>query len=188
VVLRRRWRRLPVEDVRAGRYTPRKPVPSVQASVPAGRRHGPGRRAGTNDIFVPTMPKHLFLLLLFCGCSLLAFNVKGDITQLNSSIESAISTRDIAAIAPLLTDDFQFILRRGNLIDKKGYLDSLKAGGMLADVHGEITKMRVYGDTVVLTVKSSSPTAKEEWYTTRLFVRQAGAWKMALQQATLVSR
>jgi len=131
---------------------------------------------------------HLFtLLLLFCGESLLAFDVTGDISQLNSSIETAISRHDIAAITPLLADDFQFILRRGNLVDKKGYLDSLKAGNMLSDVHGEITKTRVYGDTVILTVKSSSPSAKEQWYTTRVFVRQAGAWKMALQQATLIS-
>jgi len=97
-----------------------------------------------------------------------------------------MSTRDVAGIAPRLTEDFQFILRRGNLIDKKGYLDALKAGQMLPDVHGEMPTIRLYGDTAVLTMKSSSPTAKEEWYTTRAFVRQGGGWKMSFQQATLI--
>jgi hypothetical protein len=80
VVLRRRWRRLPAKDIRAGRIRRGKHVPSV----PGCRRY--------------------------------------------QALSNPLNTRDIAAMTPLLTDDFRFILRRGNLIDKKGYLEPFKRG------------------------------------------------------------
>jgi ketosteroid isomerase-like protein len=133
----------------------------------------------------------LNLLTLFCGLSLFAFDAPGDVSKLNESINTAISKQDVAAMSTLVTDDFQFILRRGDLVDKKGFLDSLKAGTMNPNVQHEVTKTRVYGDTVILTLKAGgagrSTGIREQWYVVRVFVKQAGAWKLASMQATLIT-
>ena len=131
----------------------------------------------------------LNLLTLFCGLSLLGFDAQGDVSKLNESINAAISGHDVTAMATLVTDDFQLILRRGDIVDKRGFLDSLKAGTMNPNVQHEVTKTRVYGDTVILSLKETgvgrSTGVREQWYSVRVFVKQAGAWKLASMQATL---
>jgi hypothetical protein len=126
------------------------------------------------------------LFLVFCGY-LFAFDAKDEITQINRSCDAANNSADVAAMTPLLTDDFQFVMRQGSLLDKKAYLTTLKAGKMLPDVHHETTSVRVYDNAAVVVLKSSSATAKDQWYTTRTFVKQGGAWKMAMQQATVIA-
>lgn len=127
------------------------------------------------------------LLSLFFGLPTFAFDAQGDVSELNKSIDAAADRGDAAGLRGLLTDDFQFILRSGTLLGKKDYLDSLNTGKMLRGVQHEVVKTRVYGDSVILTLKSSSPGAKQAWYTVRVFVRQGGAWKLASAQATAVA-
>jgi hypothetical protein len=89
------------------------------------------------------------------------------------ALSNPLNTRDIAAMTPLLTDDFQFILRRGTSSTRKAILNPLS---------GDYAPGCPWGNEPPFVCTA------EELYTTRLFVRQAGAWKMALQQATLISR
>ena len=75
-------------------------------------------------------------------------------------------------------------------MDKKGFLNSLKPGGLNPNVQHEVIKTQLYGDMVILTLKDTavaqSTGLREQWYTVRVFVKQAGAWKLASMQATLL--
>jgi|HubBroStandDraft_5_1064220.scaffolds.fasta_scaffold483420_1 hypothetical protein len=131
----------------------------------------------------------LLSLIVFCGLPLPAFDDQSEVQQVDKTLQAVINARDTATLATLLTDDFQFIARRGNVSDKTTYLGSLKAGKALADVRNEIIKIRVYRDSAIVTLKSTSPSAgaDEAWYLIRVFVKQAGAWKLASMQATLIA-
>jgi hypothetical protein len=99
----------------------------------------------------------------------------------------AMNAREVVVLERLLTNDFLFIRRTGELWDKKVFLENTKAGKLLSDVHEKDLKTRIYRDTAIMTHMDSLKTregAMVEMIATRVFVKQRGFWKLASVQDT----
>jgi ketosteroid isomerase-like protein len=107
-----------------------------------------------------------------------------EIKRVYDAVATATDQHDVAAFERLLTDDFVFIARNGQVFDRKTYLARQQVGQMLAGVKPEITDIRIYGDTALVTSRAVLPT--QSGISTDVFVKQNGTWKWASFQATLV--
>ena len=98
-----------------------------------------------------------------------------------------MNARDVVVLERLLSDDFLFIRRTGEIWDKKVFLENIKAGKFVSDVQEKDLKTRIYGDTAILTHMDSLKTrdgAMVEMIATRVFVKLRGFWKLASVQDT----
>ena len=124
------------------------------------------------------------LLLLLCAC-LHGDDAATEAGQADHSYRQAMNSRELVVLERLLTDDFLFIRRTGEIWDKKAFLESVK--GRKLDVQEKDLKTRIYGDTAILTHMDSLKTsdgAMVVMIATRVFVKQRGFWKLASVQDT----
>jgi ketosteroid isomerase-like protein len=107
--------------------------------------------------------------------------------QADKVYRQAMNARDVVVLERLLSDDFLFIRRTGEIWDKKVFLENIKAGKFVSDVQEKDLKTRIYGDTAILTHMDSLKTrdgAMVEMIATRVFVKLRGFWKLASVQDT----
>ena len=126
------------------------------------------------------------LLLLFCA-DLNGYDATADVDHADKSYRRARNARDVLVLQRLLTDDFSFIRRTGDIWDRKAFLENVRAGALASNVQQEDLKARIYGDSAILTSKDSFKTSNGstvEMIATRVFVKQSGAWKLASVQDT----
>lgn len=98
-----------------------------------------------------------------------------------------MNTSDIVALEQLLTDDFLFIRRMGEIWDKKAFLDNIKAGNSTRKVKEQDLKTRIYASTAIFTHGDSLKAgdgSTVKMIATRVFIKQNGLWKLALVQDT----
>lgn len=131
-------------------------------------------------------------VLLFLSCACLRGDDSTEVVQLDKSYRRAMNAHDAATLERLVTEDFLFIRRMGDMWDKKAFLENIKSGKLSAKVEEDDLKTRLYGDTAILTHKDSLKTSDGkyiEMIATRVFVKQRGSWKLAsVQDTALPSR
>jgi ketosteroid isomerase-like protein len=133
------------------------------------------------------MNKTLCALLLLLCASLRGYDAATEAGQADRAYRQAMNARDVVALERLLTDDFLFIRRTGEIWEKKVFLGNIKAGKLVSDVQEKDLKTRIYGGTAILTHMDSLKTrdgAMVEMIATRVFVKQRGFWKLASVQDT----
>ena len=99
---------------------------------------------------------------------------------------------DVAALERILVDDWTVTHANGTTDSKKTYLADLASGAR--QFAGGVTErditVRFFGDTAIVAGSSESTVTLNgqrqggSLHFTRVFVRQHGAWKMAVTQAT----
>jgi hypothetical protein len=111
----------------------------------------------------------------------------GDVEKFFREVDALAGKHDAGAFERLLTDDFTFIVVNGAVLDRKEVLERLKAGHLFAGTPNEILNIHVYGETAIVTYRSRTPlNGGTDLLGTRVFVKQAGVWKWAFSQGTLV--
>src|SRR5687768_16030521 len=90
----------------------------------------------------------LAAVLLLASC-LTAAETTPKVEDADQAFLQASNGGDVRALTDILTDDFVFVSRTGNVYDKRTYLDRVKAGQMLRDVKYEDAKARVYGNAAI---------------------------------------
>ena len=110
-----------------------------------------------------------------------AADAAAEVDQAFRAIRTAVDNHDAAALDRSVTDDFMFILRSGNIYDKKTYLARVKDAQMIVGGKTENEKIRVYGNAAIVTDlfigQAQNGTARI--LGTHVFVKQAGTWKLA---------
>lgn len=131
------------------------------------------------------MIKALCALLLLPCAYLHGYDAATEARQADKAYRQAMNAGDVVALERLITDDFLFIRRTGEIWDKKAFLENVKARKL--DVQEKDLKTRIYGDTAILMHMDSLKTtdgAMAEMIATRVFVKQRGFWKLASVQDT----
>ncbi len=103
----------------------------------------------------------------------------------------ALLKGDADGLDPLLSDDYQEITYRGQVRNKHQMLEALRLGGVHYDyIKNNGVEVRLYGNTAVLTgitmqrwEEASHKRSAELWFS-RVWVKQAGHWRLVLQQWT----
>src|SRR5438552_13519989 len=80
-----------------------------------------------------------------------AADAAAEVDQAFRAIRTAVDNHDAAALDRSVTDDFMFILRSGNIYDKKTYLARVKDAQMIVGGKTENEKIRVYGNAAIVT-------------------------------------
>ena len=131
------------------------------------------------------MIKALCIFLLLPCAHLHGEDAAAEARKADRAYRQAMNAGDAAALESLITDDFLFIRRSGEIWDKKAFLENFK--GRKVEVEEKDLHTRVYGDTTIFTHKDSLKSAEGavvEMVATRVFVRQRGFWKLASVQDT----
>ena len=121
-------------------------------------------------------------------------NVEQQIKKLTDQVLAAQLKADTNSLEKLLADDYMAIRTYGTLATKAQEIEDLKSGATkfdTVDVHD--LKIRVYGDTAVVTALNSyKGTIKGKPFsgdtrTTRVWVKDKGNWKLVAFQSTRVA-
>jgi ketosteroid isomerase-like protein len=121
-------------------------------------------------------------------------NVVSEVDRTHERFMEATRSRDTAAFASVVTDDFQVIPPDGSVSTKAQRLDELKRGeGIGAGAVGltELRKradykVRTYGDAAIVTWVNppNPPDTPKGTRMTRVLVKTAGGWRVAHTQQT----
>ena len=134
-----------------------------------------------------SMSRALYAVLFLSCAYLRGGDSATEVGQADKSYRRAFDARDIVILERLVTEDFLFIRRTGDIWDKKVFLENIKTGKLASKVQEEDFKTRIYSDTAVFTHKDSLKTENGltvEMIATRVFVKQGGSWKLASVQDT----
>ena len=117
------------------------------------------------------------------------------IEQLEEARNQAILKGDAAAIERMTADDYTFITLKGELRTKAEIVKGFTSGAFkyqsrtISDL-----KIRVYGDTAVVTgrsvqkgIENGKDYSGEYWFT-RVYVKQNGAWMTVALQTTMIQK
>jgi len=135
----------------------------------------------------------LFVLATLCG-SVAAQSVEDQIKKLETDRAAAVVRGDIATLEKGTSDDYTVIGTNGQLSSKSQMLNGFKSGQSKLAVN-EISdmKVRVYGDTAVVTGKANvkgtiaGKNATGQAMFTRVYVKKGGRWQTVALQHTRIS-
>ena len=107
------------------------------------------------------------------------------------AFRDALRKRDNAALAPFYTDDYVIITANGQMETKAQRLETLKSNPPPASIDFTDLKVRLYGDTAVVTGHATSQAegggrALNE-RVTWVWVKQGGTWRLANGQITTIA-
>jgi uncharacterized protein (TIGR02246 family) len=117
--------------------------------------------------------------------------VRAEIAAIEDDWARAILSNDAALIAGFMTDDWVIVSDAG-VTSGDRFLSVILSGELThsAMSPAEVNRIRVYGDTAVVTVRTISTAhyrgarlEADEW-TTDVFVRRDGRWRCALTHIT----
>ena len=117
------------------------------------------------------------------------------IKQLEDARNQAILKGDAAAIERMTADDYTFVTLKGELRTKAEIVKGFASGAFkyqsrtISDL-----KVRVYGDTAVVTgrsiqkgIENGKDYSGDYWFT-RVYVKQNGAWMTVALQTTMIQK
>ena len=117
------------------------------------------------------------------------------IEQLEEARNQAILKGDAAAIERMTADDYTFVTLKGELRTKAEIVKGFSSGAFkyqsrtISDLN-----IRVYGDTAVVTgrsvqkgIENGKDYSGDYWFT-RVYVKQNGAWMTVALQTTMVPK
>lgn len=133
------------------------------------------------------------LLLILVSAPLPAATVEEEVRAAEARRFAAMVQVDAAALAGLLADDLTYTHSNGVVENKAQFLESLSSGRLrYLSIEPSEVVVRVYGDTAILTGRSTMKVKTGEQETTLpirftdVWVRQAGRWRMAAWQSTRI--
>jgi ketosteroid isomerase-like protein len=121
--------------------------------------------------------------------------VARQIEQLEEARNQAILKGDAASIEKMTSDDYTFITLKGELRTKAEIVKGFASGSFkyqsrtISDL-----KVRVYGDTAVVTGRSIQKGAENgkdnsgDYWFTRVYVKQNDAWTTVALQTTMIQK
>jgi ketosteroid isomerase-like protein len=121
-------------------------------------------------------------------------SVEEQIKKMERDRAAAVVKGDVATLEGLTADDYILINANGQLSDKATTMNNIKTGNIKLTAN-EVSdlKVRVYGDTAVVTGKSSAKGTiggrelKGPVMFTRVYVKKNGKWQsVAFQQTPIV--
>jgi ketosteroid isomerase-like protein len=135
----------------------------------------------------------LFVLATLCG-SAAAQGVEDQIKKLETDRAAAVVKGDVATLDKETSDDYTLINMNGQMSDKSQMLNGFKSGQnkLTVDELSDM-KVRVYGDTAVVTGKANvkgimgGKDATGQAMFTRVYVKKAGHWQSVVLQQTRIS-
>jgi ketosteroid isomerase-like protein len=121
--------------------------------------------------------------------------VRKVLQDLDQEWSAAMAKNDAEAIGRFMSEDWVIIGPDGNVIDRARFLGLIKSGDLTHEsVATEDWRLRVYGDTAVVTAQAKSEGKfKGQAFTTHerstsVFVRQDGRWQCVLTQLTPINK
>jgi len=115
--------------------------------------------------------------------------------KLEDERNEALVKVDMATLNKLTPNDYTFIDRRGNFLDKKEALGRVQSGqAKMISMTSSDLKIRLYGNTAVLTgrtdVKATMNGRDNSGAVlfTRVYVRRGGRWESVAYQQTLTAK
>ena len=136
----------------------------------------------------------LFVLAALCS-SAVAQSVEDKIKKMETDRAAAVVKGDVAKLAKETSDDYTLVNINGQMSNKSQMIDGFKSGQNKLTTD-DITdmKVRVYGDTAVVTGKvdvkgmMGGKDVSGQAMFTRIYVKKAGHWEsVALQQTRIAT-
>jgi ketosteroid isomerase-like protein len=137
----------------------------------------------------------LFLVTLAAPARAAGPSVEEQIKKMEKDRAAAVVKGDVAMLEGLTADDYIFINAYGQLSDKATTMKGIRTGNIkLTSNEVSDLKVRVYGDTAVVTGKANSKGTiggrelKGPVMFTRVYVKKNGKWQsVAFQQTPIVT-
>jgi ketosteroid isomerase-like protein len=145
-----------------------------------------------NRKFAASAVASLFVIAVLCS-SVAAQSVEDQIKKMETDRAAAVVKGDMALLDRETSDDYTLINMNGQVSDKAQMIGAFKSGQSKLTVD-EISdmKVRVYGDTAVVTGKVTvkgtmgGKDATGQAMFTRVYVKKGGQWQsVALQQTRI---
>lgn len=123
-----------------------------------------------------------------------AASVEEQLKKIEKDRAAAVIKGDVATLESATADDYVFVNAYGQLSDKATTMNNIKTGNIKITAN-EVSdlKVRVYGDTAVVTGKASTKgtiggrDVKSPMRFTRVYVKKDGKWQsVAFQQTPIV--
>jgi ketosteroid isomerase-like protein len=122
-------------------------------------------------------------------------SVEEQIKKMEKDRAAAVVKGDVATLEKLTSDDYMFINAYGQLSDKATTMNGIKTGNIkLTSNEVSDLKVRVYGNTAVVTGKANSKGTiggrelKGPVMFTRVYVKKNGKWQsVAFQQTPIIA-
>jgi len=115
--------------------------------------------------------------------------------KLEDERNDALVRADMATLNRLTPDDYTFIDRRGNFLDKKEALGRVKSGqAKMISMTSFDLKVRLYGNTAIVTGRTdvkATMNGRDNSGTvlfTRVYVRRGGRWDSVAYEQTLAAK
>src|ERR1700730_10682479 len=123
-----------------------------------------------------------------------AESIEEQLKKLETDRAAAVVKGDVATLEKQTSDDYTLINMNGQMSDKSQMVDAFKSGQTkLTSDEGSDMKVRVYGDTAVITGKADVKGTLGGMDTdgqimfTRVYVKKGGSWQSVAFQQTRVS-
>jgi hypothetical protein len=119
-----------------------------------------------------------------------AKKVEGELMAFREAMKAAMNAKDVAKLRPMYTDAFTHTHGSGKVDGRDARIISLLAGDpVIEDAPMSEVVVRVHGpDTAILSARSPILNKAEnkmyDFRWTQVDVRETGAWKLAVSQAT----
>jgi ketosteroid isomerase-like protein len=130
--------------------------------------------------------------LLMLGIALAQTSDEASLRQAEKDWNAAISKQDMAAVTKFMADDYVLVnvLERGPIITERAeWLWSLAAMRIISS-QTEVTRVRVYGDSAVVSVKGSwhvvfrdGEEIDRNYFVTDVWTKHPDGWKVVLRHS-----
>jgi ketosteroid isomerase-like protein len=135
--------------------------------------------------------------LLFCLALAAALSAaepapaaKQAVEEAGKAWKAAVLKADRAALEKLLSPDLSYTHSSAKTQTKEEFIKDATGGGTKYEsIEFENTKLRQYGNTVIVTHNAtikSLPTGTNHLYITEVWAEQSGRWQMVSRQATKI--
>jgi len=122
-------------------------------------------------------------------------NVDQAVRQLDNERTQAVLKSDTAFIERVYADDYVVIGANGSVRNKAQVIADLKSGALkLASYKDDELKVRVYGDTAILTGRSTGKQKDKgqeisgQFLFTRVYVKRNGQWQLVTHHISIVTQ
>ena len=122
--------------------------------------------------------------------------VEAKLVELERQLSEALAKEDAAVLNRLWSDDLVFTAPNGHMTNKAQRLAGQKPpaqSAQLANINDEV-KVRVYGNTAVVTVlstwkgKAGTQEFSDQYQATHVWVKQRGKWQLVAAHVTPVKK
>ena len=127
---------------------------------------------------------------MFCGAAEPSATVKDEVMKAETAWKEAVLKADRSKLEKLLSDELSYTHSSSKTQTKEQFIEDATGGALNYKVIDfEKTRMRQYGDAVVITHLATIVTVQtgsSHLYLTEVWAKEGGRWQMASRQATKV--